>query len=270
MNVRALAAWGVQMALPPVASLVVLVIVWQVATVAWQVPAYLVPSPAAVWRAACEHAWQLCDATRMTAAAAGCGFVASIAVGTAVGLVFAQSRVIARCVYPYAIFLQTVPIVAIAPLVVLWFGNGFVSVVVVSFILSVFPIITNATAGLTSVDPRLLELFAIYRASRVQTLFKLQLPNAVPYLVTGAKISCGLSVIGAVVGEIFAGHNTDRYGLGYLITMTTGKLETAYAFAAVLSSTLLSIAVFAIVTSIGSTILGRWHTTDPQNSKTTR
>jgi NitT/TauT family transport system permease protein len=268
MTGRAVVRWLVEVALPPVVFFLLVAIAWQAATVAWEIPVYLVPSPWRVWQAAREHAAELFDATQMTAAAAVCGFVASIVVGTALGLVFAQSRVIARSVYPYAIFLQTVPIVAIAPLVVLWFGNGFASVVVVSFILSLFPIITNATAGLTAVDPRLVELFAIYHASRVQTLFKLRLPNAVPHVVTGAKISCGLSVIGAIVGEIFAGHNTDRYGLGYLITMTTGKLETAYAFAAVLSSTVLSILVFAVVTSIGGTILARWHTAEPHGTTT--
>ena len=182
------------------------------------------------------------------------------------GLVFSQSRIIERGIYPYAIFLQTVPIVAIAPLVVTWFGNGFTSVVVVSFALSLFPIITNATAGLTTVDANLLELFEVHNASRRQVLFKLRLPNAVPNLVTGAKIACGLSVIGAIVGEMFAGYGAESYGLGYLITYTTGRLETAYAFAAVLCSTLLSIAIFAAVNLIGATILVRWHVAAPRRA----
>jgi NitT/TauT family transport system permease protein len=255
-----------EIAMPPVAFFALVVAIWQGATVAWDVPAYLVPSPARVLQAAREHGAELFLATQMTAAAALAGFAVSLAAGTALGLLFAQSTIIERSIYPYAIFLQTVPIVAIAPLVVLWFGYGFASVVVVSIILSLFPIITNATAGLTAVDPRLVELFSVYNASRAAVLFKLRLPNAVPYLVTGAKISCGLSVIGAIVGEIFAGHNTDNYGLGYLIRMTTERVDTAYAFAAVLSSTLLSVAVFATVTAIGATILARWHTTEPRAS----
>jgi NitT/TauT family transport system permease protein len=263
-------AWLVQVALPPVAFFCLVVVVWQCATNLFEVPAYLVPSPARVYEAAREHAGELVSATRMTAAAALCGFASSLLVGTAIGLLFAQSRLIERSIYPYAIFLQTVPIVAIAPLVVIWFGTGFASVVVVSFILSVFPIITNATAGLTSVDPQLLELFRTYNAARAQVLFKLRLPHAVPYLVTGAKISCGLSVIGAIVGELFAGHNTDNYGLGYLIRMTTDNLKTAFAFAAVLASTALSIAVFATVTWVGTTILARWHTSEPRHATVER
>lgn len=243
---------------PPLAFFALVVGLWQAVTTIWEIPAYLVPSPARVWNAAREHAAELVRATGLTAGGATAGFALSLAAGTALGLVFSQSKIIERSVYPYAIFLQTVPIVAIAPLVVMWCGNGFGGVVAVAFILSLFPIITNATAGLTSVDPQLLELFEVCNASRWQTLWKLRAPNAVPHLVTGAKISCGLSVIGAIVGEISAGFGTQSFGLGYLITMTSGKLDTAYAFAAVIASTLLSIAIFATVTTLGAAALGRW------------
>jgi NitT/TauT family transport system permease protein len=258
--------WLVEVALPPVAFFAIAVVAWQGATTFWDIPAYLVPRPEQVAGAAREHAADLVAAARLTASAALGGFGLSLLAGTALGLVFSQSRAIQRSVYPYAIFLQTVPIVAIAPLVIMWFGYGLSGVIAVSFILSLFPIVTNATAGLTSVDPNLLELFAVYNASRRQVLFELRLPNAVPYLVTGAKISCGLSVIGAIVGEIYAGFGTQNLGLGTLITMATRNLDTAYAFAAVFASTLLGIAIFAAVSLIGTTILRRWHTTVPRNS----
>ncbi len=260
--------WLWKVALPPVAFFVLVVAAWQVATAFWQIPAYLVPSPARVVDAARQHADDLASASMMTAAGALCGFGLSLVAGTALGLLFSQSRIIERSIYPYAIFLQTVPIVAIAPLVVMWFGNGFGGVVVVSFILSLFPILANATAGLTSVPPQLVELFEVYNATRWQTLWKLRLPNAVPYLVTGAKTACGLSVIGAIVGEMFAGYGAEGFGLGYLISMNTGNLDTAYAFAAVIASTLLSIAIFVAVTSAGATILARWHTTTTKTSTT--
>jgi NitT/TauT family transport system permease protein len=155
--------------------------------------------------------------------------------------------------------LQTVPIVAIAPILIMWFGNGFGGVVSVSFILSLFPVVTNATAGLTLVDPNLLELFTIHNATRWQVLTKLRLPNSVPLLVTGAKISCGLSVIGAIVGELFAGFGTGSVGLGSLLSMAGGRLDTPYVFAAMFTSTLLSVVIFGSVSLIGSTILARWH-----------
>jgi NitT/TauT family transport system permease protein len=252
----------------PVLFFVVVVAVWQAVTLAWDIPLYLVPGPDRVVAAARDHAQALVDGAEITAAGAACGFALSLVGGTALGLVFSQSEIVRRSIYPYAIFLQTVPIVAIAPVLVMWFNNGFGGVVAVSVILSLFPIITNATAGLTMVDPNLLELFEIHNASRWQTLVKLRLPAAVPQLVTGAKISCGLAVIGAIVGELFAGFGTDRRGLGTLISMATGQLDTAYAFAAVFASTLLSVAAFATVSLIGTTILARWHVAGPRHTMT--
>ncbi|MGD9722982.1 MAG: ABC transporter permease [Pirellulales bacterium] len=258
------AAWLWEAALPPVALFAVVILAWQGATALFEVPAYLVPSPARVLGAAREHARDLASAAATTAGGALAGFVLSLAAGTALGLLFSQSRMIARSMYPYAIFLQTVPIVAIAPLVVMWFGNGFWGVVAVSFILGLFPIITNATAGLTNIEATHLELFEMYNASRWQTLVKLRLPNAVGYLVTGAKTACGLCVIGAIVGEMFAGYGAEGFGLGYLISMNTGNLDTAYAFAAVIASTLLSIVIFVAVNALGTTVLARWHTASPR------
>jgi NitT/TauT family transport system permease protein len=258
--------WFVRTALPPLAFFLLSIVAWQAVTVLWNVPRYLVPPPGVVLEVVRENAGELFHATRMTAQGALCGFGISLVVGTLLGLLFSQSRIIERSIYPYAIFLQTVPIVAIAPLVIAWFGNGFTSVVVVSITLSVFPIIANATAGLTMIDSQLLELFEVNNASASQVLLKLRMPSAVPHLVTGAKISCGLSVIGAIVGEIFAGFASGSQGLGYLITTTVGRVQTAYLFAAVLCSTLLSIAIFAAVNLLGATILARWHVTAPSRS----
>jgi len=251
--------WLVQTALPPVLFFALVVGLWQTATTLWDVPAYLVPPPARVWEAASEHAPELRRAVPLTGGAALLGFAMSLVAGTLLGLVFSQSKIIQRSIYPYALFLQTVPIVAIAPLLILWFGYGFQGVVAVSFILSLFPIITSATAGLTTVDPNLLELFEIHNATRLQSLVKLRLPNAVPHLVTGAKISCGLAVIGAIVGEVYAGSQGESYGLGTLITRASGNLDTSYVFAGVICSTLLSVAIFATVSVLGATILARWH-----------
>jgi NitT/TauT family transport system permease protein len=164
-----------------------------------------------------------------------------------------------RSLYPYAIFLQTVPIVGIAPLVVVWFGFGFQSVVVVALIISLFPIITNVSAGLTTIDRSLLELFEMHGASRWQTLTKLRFPSAVPFLVTGARTSAGLSVVGALVGEMFAGAGLNAVGLGSMIQQLNGQLDTPYLFAAILASTLLGLLIFGAVDLVGSWALGRWH-----------
>src|SRR5262249_10840713 len=159
--------------------------------------------------------------------------------GLAVAFVFAQSRTLARALYPYAIFLQTVPIVAIAPLVIIWSGPGFRSVVLIAFLVALFPVVTSATAGLTAVDRDLVDLFRIPRAARWQPFWTRRLPHALPDVVTGAQVAGGLAVIGAIVGEVFAGYGAEARGLGYLVTVTASQLKTAYLFAAVIACTLL-------------------------------
>lgn len=229
---------------PPLAFLALFLGVWAVAVRALSIPAFLVPSPLSVIQQAWESRTDLVPATLVTLSGALCGFAAALAGGTLGALLFSQARWIRASLYPYAIFLQTVPIVAVAPLVVVWFGAGFPSIVLVSFILSVFPVLSNGVEGMTRIDPALLELFALHRASRSQILFKLRLPHSVPYLVAGAKTASGLTVIGAIVGEFFAGYGSTRPGLGYLILQSAGQLRTELLFASVGASTLLGLGVF--------------------------
>lgn len=244
--------------LPPLLVFALVLLLWQLLCSALALPVYLVPSPARVAAAALATAPALATATALTAAAAVLGLLISLSLGTAIAVLFSQSRLLARSLYPYAIFLQTVPIVAVAPLIVIWFGTGLTSVVLVAVMISLFPVITNGTTGLTRVDPQYLELFAMRDASRRQVLLKLRLPGAVPYIVTGAKISSGLAVIGAIVGEFFAGYGSAGHGLGYLILQTSGQLRTADLFAAILACTLLGLLLFAAVSVIGDRVLRRW------------
>ena len=250
---HALAAAG-----PPVLVFVAFVGLWQLACAALDLPPYLIPAPSQVAGEALRHAGALARGAGLTAAAALLGLLASLVVGGLVAVLFSQSRVAARSLYPYAIFLQTVPIVAVAPLIVIWFGTGLASVVLVAVIISLFPVITNGTTGLTRVDPQYLELFAMRDASRAQILLKLRLPGAVPYLVTGAKIASGLAVIGAIVGEFFAGYGAAGFGLGYLIVQSSGQLKTAELFAAIFACTLLGLLLFAAVSLLGELVLRRW------------
>lgn len=251
--------WFARFVLPPVALFALVVVVWDAATVLLGIKKYLLPRPGAVWLAAWQQRPVLWSAALLTGKAAAAGFVASFVAGLLLACACSQSRVIQRSLYPYAIFLQTVPIVGIAPLIVVWFGYGFTSVVVVAFIISLFPIITNATAGLTTIDRNLLELFELAGASRWQTLIKLRLPSSVPYLATGARISGGLAVVGAIVGEIFAGSGMEAVGLGYLINQSHGNMRTDQLFAAILTSTLLGIVIFGSVSFVSGLLLRRWH-----------
>jgi NitT/TauT family transport system permease protein len=243
---------------PPLLTAALAVALWHVAVVATGIAPYLVPPPGVVVHEAWTHASELGWATLRTAAAALLALVASVAGGLAVAFVFAQSRMLARALFPYAIFLQTVPIVAIAPLVIIWSGPGFRSVVLIAFLVAVFPVVTSATAGLTAVDRDLVDLFRIHRASRWQTFWKLRLPHALPDVVTGAQVAGGLAVIGAIVGEVFAGYGAEARGLGYLVTVTASQLKTAYLFAAVIACTLLGLVFFATLGWLRARVTARW------------
>jgi NitT/TauT family transport system permease protein len=249
--------------LPPLLLLSAVLVAWQAAVSGLNLPAYLLPGPIDVCRGARERAFELIQATGITGSGAVCGFTASLLLGTCVALVFSQSSVIRGSCYPYAIFLQTVPIVAIAPLIVTWFGSGFSSVVIIACIISLFPIITNVTTGLVAIDAGHRDLFRLHRASRWQMLRKLQIPNAVPHLVTGAKTSSGLAVVGAIVGEFFVGYGTTRHGLGFIILYSGPQLKTDQLFAATIASALLGVVMFAATSLAGKAVLGRWFGSTP-------
>ena len=257
-RMRRLLGWAATSLAPPLAFFALLVTAWHLA-VAWSgVRPFLLPGPLRVADVIVGSFPELIGAVTVTATGALAGFLLSCTFGIAVALLFSQSRMIERSMFPYAIFLQTVPIVAIAPLVILWIGNGLQGVVAVSFIISLFPIIANATTGLTSIRPDLLDLFLLNNASRWQTLFKLRLPHAVPSILTGAKVSSGLSVIGAIVGEFFAGYGTEDQGLGYLIILADGQAKTALLFASILFSTLLGLGIFTAVGALNTSLVRRW------------
>lgn len=252
-----MAGWLWRNLTPPLALLALVIVAWHAAVLVFKWQPFLVPPPLAVAQEAMANRASLAMATWQTARAALAGLGLSLVVGTFIAFVFSQSAVIRAACYPYAIFLQTVPIVAIAPLIILWFDTGFQSIVVVAFIISLFPIVTNTTDGLLATDPDLQALFRLHGATRVQTLLRLRLPRAVPNLVTGLKISSGLSVIGAIVGEFFAGYGAQQ-GLGYVITLTSGQLKTAHLFAAIFASTALGLAVFLTVSFVGETLVRRF------------
>ncbi|HTN77575.1 MAG TPA: ABC transporter permease [Pirellulaceae bacterium] len=244
--------------LPPLALLVVVLAIWQGVVRYFEIPLFLLPAPSDVFASARTNAAMLLTATGYTLQAALLGFVCSLVLGTLVSFAFAQFPLARRCGYPYAVFLQTVPIVAIAPLVIAICGTNVRSVILVATIISLFPIITNVTTGLLAIDPRLREYFRVQRATRWQLLTKLQIPTAIPYLVTGAKTSSGLAMVGAIVGEFFAGYGQDRYGLGQLIQASSDTSRTERVMAAVIASALCGIAIFATVNLFAWLALRRW------------
>ena len=162
-----------------------LLLLWQAIILVFHVPAFMLPGPAAVLHAVLDRSSSLTESFLITATAAAAGLGASIVVGTTVALLFAQSRWLRRMFLPYTILLQTVPIVAIAPLILMWVGPGTVAVTVIAFIICLAPIIANTTQGLIGVDENMVNLFLMQNASAMQVLFKLRLPHALPAMFTG-------------------------------------------------------------------------------------
>jgi NitT/TauT family transport system permease protein len=233
---------------------------WQVLVSLNHVPKYILPGPLVVAEALRDRFPSLANSFLITTEEAAGGLAASIVAGVAAAMVFAQWRWLRQLLYPYTILLQTVPIVAIAPLIINWAGAGILSVTIVTFIICLAPIIANTTQGLISVDENLIHLFLMYKATPRQMLFKLRLPNALPNLFTGIRISAGISVIGAITGELFAGSTrVGEGGLGYAIIYASNQMETGYLFALVFAATVLGFLFFFMVMFVEWMALHKWH-----------
>jgi NitT/TauT family transport system permease protein len=220
----------------------------------------MLPTPFAVAQTVIKRFPALLSSFLLTASAAAGGLIASILIGIAIALVFAQFRWLRRMLLPYTILLQTVPIVAIAPLIIMWVGAGTYAVGLITFIICLAPIIANTTQGLVSVDENMVNLFLMQNASAAQILWKLRMPHALPAIFTGARIASGIAVIGAVTGELFAGSiAVGRGGLGYSIQYANSQMQTDYLFALVFAATILGFLFFFIVMFLEYYFLHNWH-----------
>ncbi|MBI1247092.1 ABC transporter permease subunit [bacterium] len=242
----------------PVLTLLGAIAFWELVVLVSGLEPYILPGPGVVAETMWQRAPDLVGYTLRTGMVAFGGFAIAVVLGVLVSLVFSQSSIIRQSGYPFAIFFQTVPIVAVAPLVIVIFGFGALSVVIVSAMISLFPIITSTTTGLITVDPGLLDLFRLNKATRWQILWKLQMPGAIRYLLTGMKTSSGLAVVGAIVGEFFAGFSSGHQGLGYFILVSQSQTSAANLFAGTICSTLLGVVVFTSVSLLGRFLLRRW------------
>jgi NitT/TauT family transport system permease protein len=237
-----------------------LLLLWQLILWIFHVPPFMLPSPWAVAKAVGARFPSLLQSFAITAEEAVGGILLSIIVGVGVALIFAQSRWVRRMFYPLTLLLQTVPIVAIAPLILMWVGAGMFSVSLIAFIISLAPIIANTTQGLISVDENLVHLFLMHNATSAQLLFKLRLPHAVPSLFVGIRIASGIAVIGAITGELYAGSSSvGRGGLGYAISYAYSQLQTDYLFALVLAATVLGFGFLFLVMFLEWYFLHHWH-----------
>ena len=245
--------------IPPLLVALLFLLAWEGIVVVFEIKPFLLPSPVAVWEAAVEHWDRLLQAALRTGGAALAGFVLAGTVGVALGSLLGLSRWLERGFYPPTLLLQMVPLIAIAPLFVIWFGFGARSTIAATVVVALFPVIASTLGGIRSTDPQLLELFRFHHASRVQTWWKLQLPSASPSIITGLRVAAGLSVIGAITAEFVSGYTGESAPLGSIIIASVQNFQTALMFAAVLISSLVGFLLFGMVNLLGWFILHHWY-----------
>jgi NitT/TauT family transport system permease protein len=232
---------------------------WEWAVRVNEVPSYILPGPLEIGRTLIRD-WDnlqvsLWITLQITFAAL---FVAAV-LGLALAVLFAQSRVIELSLFPYAVILQVTPIVAIAPLIIIWVDDIRIALLICAWIVAFFPILSNTTLGLNSADHNLQDLFRLYRASRWQVLRRLRLPTAMPYFLGGLRISGGLALIGAIVAEFVAGTGGRASGLAYRILEAGYQLQIPRMFAALVMISVTGIAIFLAMTLISHLALRHWH-----------
>jgi NitT/TauT family transport system permease protein len=248
-----------QQVLWPALVAVLLLALWQGLVVAFDLPPFLVPSPWRVAQVLVEDAGLLWGALLVTLKITLLAFACATALGVVIAFAFVQSRAIEAALFPYAVLLQVTPIVAIAPLIIIWVKDPTASLVICATLVALFPIIANTTLGLRSVNPGLMSFFRLHRASRWQTLVRLRIPSALPYFFGGLRISSGLALIGAVVAEFVAGTGGTGTGLAYQILQAGYQLNIPRMFAALLLITLTGVALFGLMALLSRWALRGWH-----------
>ncbi|WP_234197863.1 ABC transporter permease [Pseudacidovorax sp. NFM-22] len=235
---------------------------WQALVVGMELPPYLVPSPVLMLQTLVTDWAVLGGALLVTLKITVLSFVVATVVGVLISFLFVQSRLIETALFPYAVLLQVTPIVAVAPLIIIWVKEPTASLVICAALVALFPIISNTTLGLRSIDPDLQAYFRMNRATRLQTLMRLRIPSALPYFFGGLRISSGLALIGAVVAEFVAGTGGNATGLAYQILMAGYQLNIPRMFAALLLISLTGVALFAAMAWLTRVALGGWHASE--------
>lgn len=241
---------------------VALIAIWQGLVTSMDLPPYLVPSPWLMLKTLFIDWAPLGSALLVTLKITLLAFAAATLAGVLISFLFVQSRLIETALFPYAVLLQVTPIVAVAPLIIIWIKDPMASMVVCASLVALFPIISNTTLGLRSIDPDLQSYFRMNRATRWQTLVRLRIPSALPYFFGGLRISSGLALIGAVVAEFVAGTGGTGAGLAYQILQAGFRLNIPRMFAALLLISLTGVALFAAMAWLTTRALGSWHASE--------
>lgn len=243
----------------PLATLALALLAWEVVVQVNTIPPYVLPGPIAVARTLVEDWSILGPALGITLAITAAALGVAVLGGVLLAVLFTQSPVAERSLYPFAVIMQVTPVIAVAPLISIYIDSRFAALLVCAWLVAFFPILSNTTLGLNSADRNLRDLFTIYGASRWQRLRLLRVPSALPYFLGGLRIAGGLALIGAVVAEFVLGTTGVQSGLAFRILEAGYRLDTPRMFAAVVLIALAGIAIHAGLTLLSHLALRRWH-----------
>jgi NitT/TauT family transport system permease protein len=232
---------------------------WQVAVETAQVPSYILPSPLLIAQTLAADFGTLLPSLLITLKITLLAFAGAALGGLGLGMLLSSSRWLERSLFPYAVVLQVTPVVAIAPLIIIWAKNTTLALFICAWLVAFFPVVSNTVTGLNSTDAHLRDLFRLYGASKSQSMFWLRLPSALPYYLAGLRISGGLALIGAVVAEFVAGTGGTQSGLAYRILESAYRLRIPRVFAALVLISLTGIAIFLVLSWLSRILLRHWH-----------
>jgi NitT/TauT family transport system permease protein len=246
-------------AIAPIAVGVLVLALWETVCRQFHVAPYLFPMPSAIAERFISQWPTLFHALGSTLLVTFNAFLISVVLGTLIAFVFVQSKIIEVSLFPYAVLAQVTPIVAVAPLIIILVKNTFISLTICAVVIAIFPVISNTTVGLRSIDPGLLSYFRLNKASRWDTLVRLRIPSALPYFLAGLRISSGLALIGAVVAEFVAGSGGRSAGLAYQIMQAGFQLDIPLMFAALGMIAVTGVLLYLAMAALTNVLLGHWH-----------
>ena len=245
--------------LAPIFTFLLLLFLWEFTVNFQNIPKYILPAPTDIFASLLLNYSDLLRSTFITFRVTFFAFVIASLLAIFIAILFSQSKIIELSLYPIAVIFQVTPVVAIAPLILIWVGldNAEYAILILAVIVAFFPVLANTNLGIRSVENNLSELFSLYEANRFQRLFKLQLPYALPFILTGMKTSIGLALIGSVVAEFVAGSGTST-GLAWRIIEAGNRLDIPKLFAALILLVVLGVILFLIMSLLEKILLKRW------------
>lgn len=244
----------------PVVIGALFIALWYASILLFDIPEYQLPAPHRILAEGFNEWDTLWSGMVQTTYACVIGFLASVVGGVVLSILLASSAWAYQGLYPYILVLKMTPVIVLAPIIIIWFGQGGNSITIITFLICFFPIVANTTMGLRATDHNLVDLFNVYGASKRQQMLYLRIPAAMPYFLTGLKIAAALTPIGALYGDTVAGMGSDgQAGLGFVVVIFSAQLKVPALFAAAFTACLIGFLFVGLVNWLSWLLLRRWH-----------